>query len=109
MKRQAIPFTVAEVLAERVGALRAEDIPAGVRAVCQDLLIDVAGLCIAARNNDYVLSLKKSLDSGGPCTALGHTESYSPEDAALLNGTAAHGEDFDDSFVARERKISLDD
>ena len=60
--------------------------------------MDVAGLCIAARNNDYVLSLKKSLDGGGPCTALGHTGGYSPEDAALLNGTAAHGEDFDDSF-----------
>jgi 2-methylcitrate dehydratase PrpD len=60
--------------------------------------VDVAGLCVAARNSEYISALKKSLDSGGACTALGHAEGYSPEDAALLNGTAAHGEDFDDTF-----------
>lgn len=98
MKPQAVSLAVAEVLAERAGALRAEDIPAPVRARCQDLLIDVAGLCVAARNSNYVISLRKSLDVGGPCTALGHAQSYRPEDAAMLNGTAAHGEDFDDSF-----------
>jgi len=90
--------SVAEVLAERAGALRAEGIPAAIRTVCEDLLIDVAGLCVAARNTEYAVSLKKSLDAGGACTALGHAESYRPEDAALLNGTAAHGEDFDDTF-----------
>jgi 2-methylcitrate dehydratase PrpD len=58
----------------------------------------VAGLCVAARHSNYISSVKKSMDSGGPCTALGHTETFSPEDAALLNGTAAHGEDFDDTF-----------
>ena len=90
--------SVTEVLAERAGALRAEGIPAAIRTVCEDLLIDVAGLCVAARNTEYAVSLKKSLDAGGACTALGHAESYRPEDAALLNGTAAHGEDFDDTF-----------
>ena len=60
--------------------------------------MDVAGLCVAARHRDYVFALKSSLDAGGPCTALGHAEGYRPEDAALLNGTAAHGEDFDDTF-----------
>ena len=60
--------------------------------------MDVAGLCVAARHSNYVSALKKSLDSGGPCTALGHSETFSPEDAALFNGTAAHGEDFDDTF-----------
>ncbi len=89
---------VAEMLAARVVALRAEDISADVRDRCRDLLVDVAGLCIAARNRDYVSSLRRSLDGGGPCTALGHAEGCSPEDAALLNGTAAHGEDFDDTF-----------
>jgi 2-methylcitrate dehydratase PrpD len=98
MTRQAAPPTVAEALAGRAAALRAHGIPAAVQDRCRDLLIDVAGLCIAARNKDYVLSLKKSLDAGGPCTALGHAGGYSPEDAALLNGTAAHGEDFDDTF-----------
>ena len=90
--------TVAETLAESVFALSFDAIPKSVQERCQDLLIDVAGLCVAARNSEYVSSLRKSLDAGGACTALGHAESYRPEDAALLNGTAAHGEDFDDTF-----------
>ena len=98
MSADPSPTSVAETLAASACALRAKDLPGAVRTGCQDLLIDVAGLCIAARRNDYVLALKKSLDPGGPCTALGHTGGYRPEDAALLNGTAAHGEDFDDTF-----------
>ena len=88
--------TVAETLAARVAAL--ENVPEQVKDKCRDLLADVAGLCVAARHSDYVSALKKSLDAGGPCTALGHAEGYRAEDAALLNGTAAHGEDFDDTF-----------
>jgi 2-methylcitrate dehydratase PrpD len=91
-------LSVAEILAERVCALQPENLSAAVQDRSRDLLIDVAGLCVAARNSNYMASLKKSLDSGGPCTAFGHIERYSPEDAALLNGTAAHGEDFDDTF-----------
>ena len=88
--------TVAEALAAKVCALEA--VPEGVQDSCRDLLLDVAGLCVAARHSDYIAALTKSLDAGGPCTALGHAESFRPEDAALLNGTAAHGEDFDDTF-----------
>ncbi|MGH6631248.1 MAG: hypothetical protein ACREB3_16090, partial [Burkholderiales bacterium] len=62
MKRQATQWTAAEVLAERVCALSLKDISDPVKKNCQNLLIDVAGLCIAARNSDYVFSLKKSLD-----------------------------------------------
>jgi 2-methylcitrate dehydratase PrpD len=98
MTREASSRSVAQVLAARACALSAQDIPAAVRERCRDLLVDVAGLCVAARHRDYVSAVKKSLDAGGPCSALGHAQSYSPEDAALLNGTAAHGEDFDDTF-----------
>ena len=37
-------------------------------------------------------------DDDGPCTAIGHTRTLSAASAAFVNGTAAHGEDFDDSF-----------
>ena len=87
---------IAELLASRVFSLR--DIPGPVRERCRDLLVDVTGLCIAARKSDYVAALKRSLDPGGECTALGHAETFRAEDAAMLNGTAAHGEDFDDTF-----------
>jgi 2-methylcitrate dehydratase PrpD len=90
--------SVAESLAAAALALKTKDLPAEVRATCEDLLIDVAGLCVAARNTGYAVAVKNSLDAGGRCTALGHKKTFHAESAALLNGTAAHGEDFDDSF-----------
>jgi 2-methylcitrate dehydratase PrpD len=90
--------SVAESLAERVIALAPERFPAAVRARAEDLLIDVAGLCVAARHTDYMRALIAALDASGPCTAIGHDALYDAESAALLNGTATHGEDFDDTF-----------
>jgi 2-methylcitrate dehydratase PrpD len=90
--------SVAERLAEKVAALAPGHLPAAARVRCEDLLLDVAGLCVAARNSDYIRALLSSVDSGGPCTALGHAKGYRAEDAAMINGTAAHGEDFDDTF-----------
>ena len=37
-------------------------------------------------------------DDDGPCTAIGHSRTLSAAAAALVNGTAIHGEDFDDTF-----------
>ena len=37
-------------------------------------------------------------DEDGPCTAIGHARALSAAGAAFVNGTAAHGEDFDDTF-----------
>jgi 2-methylcitrate dehydratase PrpD len=90
--------SLAEQLAGRIAALRADALPVGVRAKCEDLLIDVAGLCATARNEDYVKAVLAGLDDDGPCTAIGHTRTLSSAGAALVNGTAAHGEDFDDTF-----------
>jgi 2-methylcitrate dehydratase PrpD len=93
-----MPQSVAEQLVDQVAALSADSVSRAVRARCEDLLIDVAGLCVAARGTDYVRALIASVDGGGPCTAIGHRGSFSAEDAAMINGTAAHGEDFDDTF-----------
>jgi 2-methylcitrate dehydratase PrpD len=90
--------SVAERLVERVAALVPERVPAEVRARCEDLLVDVTGLCVAARRTDYIEALLRSVDGGGACTAIGHAGSFRAEDAAMINGTAAHGEDFDDTF-----------
>ena len=90
--------TVAERLAEAVQALRPDDIPAPVRACVEALYIDVVGLCLAARHTDYMRAVLGSVDAGGPCTGIGHPGGFRAEDAAMINGTAAHGEDFDDTF-----------
>lgn len=95
---QPAGVTPAELLAERVLALRPEKIPATVRQRAEELLIDVVGLCVAARNTDYMRAVLGAVDSGGPCSAFGHAATYRPEIAALINGTATHGEDFDDTF-----------
>lgn len=90
--------SVAEILAGKVAALRPGTIPPAVRARDEQLLIDVVGLCVAARNTDYVRALAAAVDAGGNCTAIGHAATYDAATAALLNGAAAHGEDFDDTF-----------
>jgi 2-methylcitrate dehydratase PrpD len=92
----ALPeIALAEQLAARIVALT---IPDGVREKCIDLAVDVVGLCVTARNEDYVKATLAGCDDDGPCTAIGHGRSLSAAAAALANGTAAHGEDFDDTF-----------
>jgi len=94
-----LPATsVAQLLADRIATLRADALPAAVKQKCEDLLIDVAGLCVTARNEDYVTSALAGCDDEGPCTAIGHARTLSSASAAFINGTAAHGEDFDDTF-----------
>jgi 2-methylcitrate dehydratase PrpD len=90
--------SVAEQLAERIVALRADRLPPAVRQKCQDLLVDVVGLCVTAHNQDYIKSALAGCDDDGTCTAIGHDRTLSSGSAAFINGTAAHGEDFDDSF-----------
>jgi 2-methylcitrate dehydratase PrpD len=89
---------VAEIIAEKIATITPENIPASVRRRAEELFIDVVGLCVAARRTDYIQAIVRGVDAGGPCTAIGHAATYSPDDAAVINGTAAHGEDFDDTF-----------
>jgi 2-methylcitrate dehydratase PrpD len=91
-------ISVAQDLAARIAAIAPETLPAGVRAKCEDLLIDVVGLCVTARNEDYIQSALAGCDDEGPCTAIGHACRLTSASAAFINGTAAHGEDFDDTF-----------
>lgn len=90
--------SIAEKLTDQALALDVNTVPAAVRTRVEELLIDVVGLCVAARNTDYVKAVIAGVDSGGPATAIGHKTTYAPETAAMINGCAAHGEDFDDTF-----------
>ena len=89
---------VAEVLAQSVARARALPLPPAVRETAQRLLIDIAGLCVAARNAAYVRAAIDSWEAGGGSTAIGHERALDAAGAAFVNGTAAHGEDFDDTF-----------
>jgi 2-methylcitrate dehydratase PrpD len=99
MTSPSLPKTaVAEQLAQKIAALDAAKLPLAVRRKCEELLIDVVGLAVTARNEDYVKSTLAACDDDGPCTAIGHTRMLSAVAAALVSGTAIHGEDFDDTF-----------
>jgi 2-methylcitrate dehydratase PrpD len=73
-------------------------IPPEMEALAQKLLIDVAGLCVAARNTNYARAALAGWEASGGCTAIGHARALDAAGAAFVNGTAAHGEDFDDTF-----------
>jgi 2-methylcitrate dehydratase PrpD len=95
---QALPkVSVSEQLAAAFAAAPAT-LDAAVATMCDAVLMDVAGLCVAARNTDYVQATLRASDEPGVCTAIGHAQGYDVAAAALCNGTAAHGEDYDDTF-----------
>ena len=89
---------VAAELAKVVARSRERALPDAVRQTLEMLLIDIGGLCVASRNADYVQAAAQSWDSEGNATAIGHARSLDAAGAAFVNGTAAHGEDFDDTF-----------
>ena len=70
-------IAIAEHLADRIAAVDAATLPAAAREKCEETLIDVIGLCIAARNEDYVGSALAGWDEDGPCTAIGHKRAVS--------------------------------
>ena len=93
---------VAETVAAWLAQTRARDLPETAVETARLLFIDVAGLCVAARRELYVGATLGAIDSvhsdGGACTVFGHPGSFDAFGAALVNGTAAHGEDYDDTF-----------
>src|SRR6202167_50324 len=99
MTSDELPKTaIAEHLAQKICALDATKLPPAVREKCAELLIDVVGLAVTARKEDYVQAALAACDDDGPCTVIGHKRGLSAAGAALVNGTAIHGEDFDDTF-----------
>jgi 2-methylcitrate dehydratase PrpD len=90
--------TVAEHLGAWLASSDPSAFPEETREIAHRLLLDVTGLCVAARRTDYIAATMASVDRGGTCTAIGHAGGFDAFGAALLNGTGAHGEDFDDTF-----------
>jgi 2-methylcitrate dehydratase PrpD len=90
--------TVAEKIATWAAAIEPRTLPAATQAAARRLLLDQVGLYVAARKADFVEALLATAISDGKATAIGHSRALNPYDASLINGSAAHGEDFDDTF-----------
>ncbi|WP_144184495.1 MmgE/PrpD family protein [Elioraea rosea] len=88
-------MTIAQRLA--AAALAAKPTEA-MRDMAERLVLDAGGLCVGARNEDYLTAVLDSTEGAGGSTAIGHARALTATDAALVNGTAAHGEDYDDTF-----------
>ena len=92
-----IPTSVSQQLARIIVGCKPEA-DAEALPVARRLLLDIAGICIAARHEKYVEAAIASIDQQGPCTVIGIEQTMGVEGAAFVNGTAAHGEDFDDTY-----------
>jgi 2-methylcitrate dehydratase PrpD len=93
----AVP-ALAEQLAATIVSLDSKKLPQKTIDIARMLVLDVLGLCVAGRGEDYIQAILGTVEPGGKCTALGHAGGFNVYDAALINGTAAHGEDYDDTF-----------
>lgn len=89
---------VSQILADWGASLQIEAIPAATRRAVADSVLDTVGLSIAVTETDYGLATRAAADASGPCTVFGTAERRAPYDAALVNGTTAHGEDFDNTY-----------
>ena len=78
--------------------LKVKDIPEKTQFTLRFLLKDICGIILSARNEDYVKSLVETYKGSGNLISLGHSERFDLFSSAIIAGTAAHGEDFDDTF-----------
>ena len=81
-------------------------IPEAVQSKLLQVTYDAYGLMIAARKEPYVKAIVDSVLDSGDTHAFGHSGRFTVLDACLINGTAIHGEDFDDTFEGTPVHVS---
>src|ERR1700683_4118625 len=96
-------MTLIEQIAEKIGAIRYDDLPKEAVDWAKAAILDTVGVTLAGSSEDcarivamMLASGAGTLASGGDCLIFGSDRRTGPLDAALINGTAAHALDFDD-------------
>jgi len=103
MKEGCLPrvaATLAEQIATWSSALDLGAVPGGVIHAAKRCVVDVAGVSLAAAPQPLmrrVLEHTRAVYAPGAAGALGFSDGFSPTGAALVNGTAGHALDFDDT------------
>ena len=93
-------MNLAHELAARVTALRYEDFPPEAHYWSKVAVLDTLGVALAgsAEEAPRIVEEVLGLPAGrGPCLIVGSDRRAAPLDAALVNGTAAHALDFDNT------------
>jgi 2-methylcitrate dehydratase PrpD len=89
---------ISQQLAQTISGLSVAKFPSEIERTAYRMLLDIVGICVSARKETYVNSCLNSFDDTGVSTVIGHAGSRSAGCAAAINGVAAHGEDFDDTY-----------
>ena len=90
--------TISDILATWLEGAGDAQIPQAASDAALNSVIDVIGLCLAARHENYTRAVLAAWDTSGPSTVFGIRGGLDQYSAAAVNGTAAHGEDFDNTF-----------
>jgi 2-methylcitrate dehydratase PrpD len=94
-------MTLAERLAAFAASLQFDALPDEVVASVGLRTLDVLGIALASSRGDWTPAVVDLAgDRGGPCTVVGAARTAPPPLAILVNGTLAHGLDFDDTHAA---------
>ncbi|MBV9018963.1 MAG: MmgE/PrpD family protein, partial [Alphaproteobacteria bacterium] len=92
-------MTIIEGIAERLGAIRDDELPAEAVRWAKAAILDTVGVTLAGAREPCAQIAAGVLglgEAGGDCVIFGTDRRAAPLDAALVNGTAAHALDFDD-------------
>ena len=90
-------MTLIQHIAEKIVALRYEDLPRDAVDWAKAAILDTVGVTLAGSGEDCARIVAQTLGAApGRCLIFGGDRRTGPLDAALVNGTAAHALDFDD-------------
>jgi 2-methylcitrate dehydratase PrpD len=94
--------TISERLAAFALDLGWEDVPEDVRTLARGHVLDALGIALASSRMDFAAAVHgavQALGAGTDATAIGFGTRLPASSAALVNGTLAHGLDFDDTHI----------
>ena len=89
-------MTIATELARRIRGVTYEALPEAAVAWAKTGILDTVGVTLAGASEPCVAAARRVACSPGPALAFGTAQRLSAQDAAFVNGTAAHALDFDD-------------
>ena len=95
-------MTISYDLAERINAIKFEDLPAEAIPLARTALLDAVGCAFVGAAEDMVKIIEKMpgfAGAEGPSAVFGRDYRTNPLDAVLINGTSAHALDFDDMAI----------
>lgn len=87
-------------IAARAAGIRYASLPEPVRRIVRLCVLDWLGVALAGSREPLAQILQAEFAGGGGATVIGYRSAASALDAALINGSASHAQDYDDFHLA---------